>query len=62
MRSGWMTGASSPPHSREAHSDFDPDPGAVEGSERSAAGAGVLLYTDGLTERDATASCSDSRA
>jgi serine phosphatase RsbU (regulator of sigma subunit) len=26
------------------------DPGCVEGSRRSAAGAGVLLYTDGLTE------------
>jgi sigma-B regulation protein RsbU (phosphoserine phosphatase) len=26
------------------------DPGAVEGSRRSTAGAGVLLYTDGLTE------------
>jgi phosphoserine phosphatase RsbU/P len=28
----------------------DADPGAVEGSQRVAAGAGVLLYTDGLTE------------
>jgi serine phosphatase RsbU (regulator of sigma subunit) len=27
-----------------------PDPGFVEGSQRSTAGAGVLLYTDGLTE------------
>jgi serine phosphatase RsbU (regulator of sigma subunit) len=26
------------------------DPGCVEGSRRSTAGAGVLLYTDGLTE------------
>jgi len=26
------------------------DPGCVEGSQRSTAGAGVLLYTDGLTE------------
>jgi serine phosphatase RsbU (regulator of sigma subunit) len=26
------------------------DPGSVEGSRRSTAGAGVLLYTDGLTE------------
>jgi serine phosphatase RsbU (regulator of sigma subunit) len=29
---------------------LDPDPGAFEGSERVAPGAGVLLYTDGLTE------------
>jgi serine phosphatase RsbU (regulator of sigma subunit) len=27
-----------------------PNPGFVEGSQRSTAGAGVLLYTDGLTE------------
>jgi serine phosphatase RsbU (regulator of sigma subunit) len=27
-----------------------PDPGFVEGSKRATAGAGVLLYTDGLTE------------
>jgi serine phosphatase RsbU (regulator of sigma subunit) len=27
-----------------------PDPGFVEGSQRATAGAGVLLYTDGLTE------------
>jgi serine phosphatase RsbU (regulator of sigma subunit) len=26
------------------------DPGSVEGSQRATAGAGVLLYTDGLTE------------
>jgi serine phosphatase RsbU (regulator of sigma subunit) len=29
---------------------LDADPGCVEGSQRSTAGAGVLLYTDGLTE------------
>ena len=27
-----------------------PDPGFTEGSRRSTAGEGVLLYTDGLTE------------
>jgi serine phosphatase RsbU (regulator of sigma subunit) len=27
-----------------------PNPGFVEGSQRSTAGAGVLLFTDGLTE------------
>ena len=29
---------------------LDPDPGGVEGSRRLTPGAGVLLYTDGLTE------------
>jgi len=29
---------------------LDADPGCVEGSQRSTAGAGVLLYSDGLTE------------
>jgi serine phosphatase RsbU (regulator of sigma subunit) len=39
-----------------------PNPGFVEGSQRSTAGAGVLLYTDGLTKPATTARCSASMA
>ena len=45
-----MTAGSSSRPGREPHSGFARTPDASEGSRRSTAGAGVLLYTDGLTE------------
>ena len=49
-RCGSTTAGSSSRPRREPRSGSRADPGCVEGSRRSAAGAGVLLYTDGLTE------------
>jgi serine phosphatase RsbU (regulator of sigma subunit) len=45
-----MTAARSAPPRRVSRSGFALTPGCVEGTQRSTAGVGVLLYTDGLTE------------
>jgi sigma-B regulation protein RsbU (phosphoserine phosphatase) len=45
-----MTAGSSSRRGRGTPLGVRADPGCTEGSQRSTAGAGVLLYTDGLTE------------